>query len=154
MQIELQVAHAHDLSDTSTELFDAINAHGPGCAEAVAQVLATVTATSRPEPWGAYWGFAEGRPVGLCAFKAAPDSVSATEIAYFTFPPLEGRGAATAMATALIEVARDAGACRVLANTLPIECASTRILGNIGFLLTGPAEDPEDGPVWAWRLDL
>jgi RimJ/RimL family protein N-acetyltransferase len=120
----------------------------------VAGVLDTLTAVERALPWGAYWAVAADRAVGLCGFKAGPDAGGAVEIAYFTFPGEEGRGLATVMARALAGIAAAAGAGSVIAHTLPERGASCVVLERNGFVYTGPAEDPEDGPVWAWRLVL
>ncbi|HEV2841490.1 MAG TPA: GNAT family N-acetyltransferase [Chthoniobacterales bacterium] len=90
--------------------------------------------------------------VGTCAFKAGPRAGQA-EIAYFTFPPFEGQGIATAMAQALIEIARTADrTIELTARTLPEPNASNTILRKLGFQFCGPAADPEEGTVWEWRL--
>jgi hypothetical protein len=40
----------------------------------------------------------------------------------------------------------------VIAHTLPQENPSTRILRRLGFEHVGEAVDPDEGPVWLWRL--
>ena len=91
--------------------------------------------------------------VGTCAFATPPEEGEA-EIAYYTFPPYEGLGMATAMARALIDIARDGGLDAVTAKTLPQENASTKVLRHAGFDLEGPDVDEVDGEVWRWRLTL
>jgi ribosomal-protein-alanine N-acetyltransferase len=91
--------------------------------------------------------------VGTCAF-ATPAEEGEAEIAYFTFPPYEGAGVGTAMARALIEIAREADLDTLTAKTLPLENASTHILRRLGFDLEGPEMDEEDGEIWRWRLTL
>jgi [ribosomal protein S5]-alanine N-acetyltransferase len=104
-------------------------------------------------PWSGYLA-ADGRAViGTCAFKGPPDAEGAVEIAYFTFPPYEGRGYATAMAQALLEIALESPEVRLLrAHTLPEPNASTRVLEKLGLRHLGAVEDPEDGTVWRWEL--
>jgi [ribosomal protein S5]-alanine N-acetyltransferase len=108
----------------------------------------------RPEPWGAYIAWDGQTPIGTCAFKWAPDTASVVEVAYMTFPAFEGRGYAKAMIAALVEAAREGGARRVIAHTLPEENASNRALRRNGFTFDGDVIDPEDGPVWRWSLPI
>ncbi len=125
--------------------------------EVAEQTMALLERVPRPEPWGAYLATdEEGRhAAGTCAFKDAPAGDGSVEIAYFTFPPYEGHGYATAMTEAMIDVARASGqAQRLVALTLPEMNASTRVLEKCGFRLAGGAVDPEDGPVWRWELPL
>jgi RimJ/RimL family protein N-acetyltransferase len=91
--------------------------------------------------------------VGTCAF-ATPPAEGEAEIAYYTFPQYEHSGVGTAMARALVEIARDAGLDAVTAKTLPLENASTHILRRLAFDLEGPDIDEQDGEVWRWRLTL
>jgi RimJ/RimL family protein N-acetyltransferase len=102
-------------------------------------------------PWVAYLATEDGACVGTCAFKRAPCD-GRVEIAYYTFPAHEGKGIATRMARALIDIAARAnGDLVVAAQTLPAESASTAILRKLGFANVGTVEHPEDGPVWEWR---
>jgi ribosomal-protein-alanine N-acetyltransferase len=106
-------------------------------------------------PWGGYLAVdAEtAQVVASCAFKAAPDAAGAVEIAYFTFPPFERRGYATAMARRLIDIARAAPDCaRITARTLAEHGPSTAILQKVGMRHAGEVIDPEDGRVWEWEL--
>ena len=108
----------------------------------------------RPAPWIAYLAAdpARGMVIGTCAFKNLPDGERNAEIAYFTFPEFEGKGYATAMASALIALARDAAPdVRVIAHTLPEVNASGSVLGKVGMRRTGEVIDPEDGLVWRWE---
>jgi len=126
-------------------------------ADVVRQHEAFRQRTGAPARWGGYLAAdPEGRlVVGTCGFKGAPDAAGAVEIAYFTFPPYEGRGYATAMAAALCRTAAASGEVRrVLAHTLPRDSASTRVLTKLGFSRSGTVQDPEDGPVWRWERPL
>jgi RimJ/RimL family protein N-acetyltransferase len=112
---------------------------------------------SAPHEWGAFFAADHDSRsvVGTCAFKGAPDERGAVEIAYYTFPPYEGRGFATAMAAALADRAATDGRVRcVRAHTLPERNPSSRLLQKLGFTLVGEVVDPEDGPVWRWERPL
>ena len=119
--------------------------------EILAQTVDLLARDPRPDPWGSYLAREGDRPVGMCAFKSAPDPHGIVEIAYITFPAFEGRGHATAMAGALTRIAFEAGAPLVVAHTLPEENASARALRRNGFAHAGETIDPEDGLVWRWE---
>lgn len=103
-------------------------------------------------PWLGYLAIDAGQCVGTCAFKSAPVD-GRVEIAYFTFPPHEGRGVATSMANSLIGLTRMyAPGTQVFARTLAESNASTRILEKLGFRRTAVLEHPEDGTIWEWEL--
>jgi ribosomal-protein-alanine N-acetyltransferase len=122
--------------------------------QVIAQHEAHRERTGAPTEWG---GFLAIDPttravVGTCGFVDAPDADGCVEIAYFTFPPFEGKGWGTAMAAALRAYAAASGAARtVRAHTLPEPNASTRILERNGFVQVGDAVDHEVGRVWRWE---
>ncbi|MSP78826.1 MAG: HAD family hydrolase [Dehalococcoidia bacterium] len=87
--------------------------------------------------------------MGTCGFKARPDADGSVEIAYFTFPQMEGRGYGIAMAETLIALVENAGT--VHAHTLRQRNASTSILQKAGMRFVGNVNDPEDGVVWRWE---
>ena len=100
-------------------------------------------------PWIAYLAVEDGACVGTCAFKGPPLDGCA-EIAYYSFA--EGRGVATRMASALVDIASQSGpGLAVKAQTLPAESASTAVLRKLDFELLGAVEHPEDGTVWEWQ---
>ena len=74
------------------------------------QTVALLQRTSATPPWTGYLAVNCNREIiiGTCSFTAPPDAEGIVEIAYFTFPPFEGRGYATAMAAALVELAEGA----------------------------------------------
>lgn len=102
-------------------------------------------------PWVGYLAEEQGVLVGTCAFKSPPVA-GEIEIAYFTFAEHEGRGVATRMARNLVELAVKHGVADIMAQTLPMPNASTRILTKLGFQFTGSVIHPEDGEVWEWRI--
>jgi RimJ/RimL family protein N-acetyltransferase len=120
--------------------------------EACAMTAAWYGSAGFAPPWTGYCAVRDGIPVGTCAFKSAPRE-DGVEIAYFTLPAFEGRGIATAMARALVDIARAAQPDIVVtAQTLPEENASTVILRKLGFARAGTAQDPDAGEVWEWHL--
>lgn len=103
-------------------------------------------------PWIGYLCVVDGACVGTCAFKSAPRN-NQVEIAYFTFPDHEGRGYATAMGQALIDIARaQVPGIVIVALTQPEETASTKVLRKLGLRLMGRVRHPVDGEVWEWEL--
>ena len=143
-----------DVAALAVELAPAFGADLEPAREILVQTLHLLTRDPQPEPWGSYFAVASGETVGLCAFKAAPDGEGAVEIAYMTFPAFEGRGHATAMAAALVQVAAAAGLPLVIAHTLREENASNGALKRNGFAFAGDVMDPEDGLVWRWEKRL
>ena len=133
-------ANGSEIADTIT-----------GAAEAT---LAFYERTGADLPWISYLGKESGRILGFCSFVGAPKD-DVVEIAYFTFPPYEGSGIATAMTGCLIAIARRELTLRaVIAHTLQEENASTRILTKHGFQRDGIAIDADAGEVWRWKLAL
>lgn len=127
--------------------------HLPGVAlKACASTAALYKRAGFSPPWIGYLALCDSDVVGTCAFTAAPVA-GRVEIAYFTFPSFERRGAATAMATQLISIARmTQPAIEVFAQTLRKHNASNSILKKLGFELFGEVDHPEEGLVWEWRL--
>jgi RimJ/RimL family protein N-acetyltransferase len=114
--------------------------------------LALYERTGAVPPWIGYLGRDEetGEVLGSCSFIGDPAGGS-LEIAYFTFPPYEGAGVATAMAQKLVAIAVSSGNPDLHAFTLPEENASSRILRQLGFSQVGEANDDEAGIVWRWE---
>ena len=103
-------------------------------------------------PWIGYVAFDGEECVGSCGFKTAPKS-GEVEIAYGTAKVHQGKGYGTAMAGALIQLARKREPRIVVtAQTLPHEGPSTKLLKKLGFIHIGDVNHPEDGLVWQWRL--
>lgn len=94
---------------------------------------------------------ATGAVIGSCSFILRREA-EAVEIAYFTFPPYEGRGYAKAMARALLSIAATVPEHRrLVAFTLPSTGASSHILASHGFSRAGVSIDEDAGEVWAWE---
>jgi [ribosomal protein S5]-alanine N-acetyltransferase len=109
--------------------------------------------TGFEEPWIGYLALADNTPVGTCGYKGKPLD-RRVEIAYFTFPEVEGRGYASAMAAQLVAIAREHDSSVVVAaQTLPERNASHRVLEKLGFRHVDTIDHPEDGTVWEWPLN-
>jgi RimJ/RimL family protein N-acetyltransferase len=106
--------------------------------------------------WGAYLAVDQRTRavVGSCGFKGGPTPEGVVEIAYFTFPAYEGRGYASVMAQALMDLVWSAPAVRrVIAHTLAERNASARVLEKVRMHCIGQVIDPQDGRVWRWERE-
>ena len=93
--------------------------------------------------------------VGLCSYKAPPDSTGAVEIGYGVAAERRARGYATRAVALIIHEARTDPAI----DTLTAECAidnfaSQVVLERNGFRRTGMRTDPEDGELFLWAIDV
>lgn len=130
------------------ELFD------PAVTGQFAEQMAALAEQEQVPPWCGYIGWDGAVPIGFGGFVGEPDDAGVIEIGYLTFPAQEGRGVATAVAAGMIAIAREQGLCALIAHTLPQDNPSTGVLRRNGFVRDGEAEDPDEGTVWRWRLDL
>jgi RimJ/RimL family protein N-acetyltransferase len=138
-------------------LFDGSVPDFPGSLDGFGQEMAARTAQFyqrvgfRP-PFIGYLAADAELIVGSCGFKGPPKK-GRVEIAYVTDTPYRGRGVATAMARSLLRIAEEFDANQdlvIVAETLPSNAASGRILSKLGFGVTGEAKDPDHGPVHLW----
>ena len=92
--------------------------------------------------------------VGNGGFKGPPSPDGKVEIGYSTFPPYEGKGYATALARAVIDIAWGAREVRrIIAHTEPGNAASQRVLAKIGMRKVAEVDDPVDGRMWRWEIN-
>ena len=110
-------------------------------------------------PGGGSWGtflFVHQDPrtlVGMGGFKGGPSREGVVEIGYAIAPAFQGRGLATEAARQMVERAFADPAVRAVdAHTLAEENPSTGILRKLGFARIGEQVDPDDGPIWHWRV--
>jgi [ribosomal protein S5]-alanine N-acetyltransferase len=97
----------------------------------------------------------DGRLVGSCGYKGAPDPDGMVEIGYEVAPRYQGKGVATEAAEALIAHAKKHPQVRAItATTLAEENASVQVLRRLGFNFAGEKIDAADGAVWSWRLEV
>lgn len=113
-----------------------------------AETAAMYARVGHEPPFVGYLAFDGKQYVGACGF-AHPPRGGRVEIAYHTFEGFEGRGLATQMARALLDIADGHD---VIAHTTPESNASTAVLQKLGFQLQGRITDPEHGVVWQWQL--
>ncbi len=91
----------------------------------------------------------DSRFVGACGFKTAPNA-GRVEIGYGVSPVARGQGAATAALKLLSHIAFEAGAAEVLAEVLPSNVASIRVVEKAGFALVGSRTDEDNEFVLQW----
>ena len=106
----------------------------------------------QPFPWSTSFLIVrdEGeRFVGACGFKSAPQA-GRVEVGYGVAPAARQSGAATAALCMLTALAFEAGAKEVLAEILPDNTASTRVVQKAGFLQIGSRIDEDSDYVYQW----
>jgi RimJ/RimL family protein N-acetyltransferase len=124
----------------------------PLCAEVIAATRSMYNQSGYNEPWTGYLAIDGNHCIGTCAFKRAPQN-DRVQIAYFTFPEFEKRGFDLKMLEELVAIARkESPNIVLLAETLPKENASTRILRKLGFEHVAHREHKDEGSVWEWEL--
>ena len=102
--------------------------------------------------WWMHFFISESALIGSGGFVGPPQD-GVVEIGYELAPAFRGKGLGTAAAGALVEKARATGAVTtVIANTLAHDNPSTGVLRRLGFRWVRELFDPEDGPIWRWKL--
>lgn len=91
---------------------------------------------------------ADGQAIGGIGFKGPPEDGTA-EIGYGLAPSGRGSGFAAEAARALVDLAREHGLSRVVADTDRDNVPSQRTLERAGFTRTGA-----DGDLYRWTLAL
>jgi RimJ/RimL family protein N-acetyltransferase len=128
--------------------------------EGFPEALPIVRASYEREPDGHRWGslfFIEREVatlVGFGGFKGSPSPDGVVEIGYAIAPAFRGRGLATDAVEQMLQRAfADVAVRAVDAHTLGHDNPSTRVLQKTGFRKLAEIEDPDDGPIWQWRLE-
>ena len=104
---------------------------------------------ANPDPgWGMYYLVLKGGTnersvaIGNGGYKGEPTADGTVEIGYSVVPSYQGRGFATeAIAGLVLRAFEDARVQRVIAETLPDNIPSIRVLQKNGFLDAGPGND-------------
>ncbi len=120
----------------------------------VAQRALALIAAGQPNPWATIFLIVDhlnGRIVGACGFKIAPRH-GRVDVGYGVAPVARGKGAATAALGLLVQKAYMAGATEVLAEVVPDNHASTRVMQKAGFAIAGSRLDDENEYVIQWLL--
>lgn len=129
----------------------AVEADWAGFPEVISFIVAVARADA-PRQWGLYLVFDDdGALVGNAGWKGEPvDGVA--ELGYTVAPARQGRGVATAVVRELLAHARTAGLREVIAHTRAEASPSTSVLTRCGFTKVDELVDPDDGPVWRWKV--
>ena len=128
---------------------------GPDAMDAIGRTRDRLADDPDLAPWWMHFIIHEGDGtlIGLGGFKGRPEA-GQVEIGYEIAPAYRLRGLATEAARGMVDYAfADARVDHVLAHTLPVDSASTTILQRLGLRFIEAVDDPDDGPVWRWRLD-
>ncbi len=89
--------------------------------------------------------------VGGCGFKTQL-GIRRVEVGYGVAPSAQGQGAATSALKLLAEVAFASGATEVLAEIIPENIASIRVVQKVGFQQVGARLDEDSEYVTQWVL--
>lgn len=156
--VNIDASHASRYATSPGDLATEWNVQFETATEYLSDVFEQTALLLERLPRAGEWGVfltvdaATSQVVGTCAYKQAPTPEGLIEIAYYTFPPFESRGYATAMAQELTRRAQASPQVKqVIAHTLPERNASCRALEKAGFQHVGQVIDPEDGSVWRWE---
>jgi RimJ/RimL family protein N-acetyltransferase len=123
--------------------------------EEVTAMLREITAglaesDDRPLAWLIADG---GEVVGMTSFTKC-EADGRYEIGYGVAPAHEGRGVMTAAIAALLPILSADGHRGLTAATSVDNPGSQRVLEKNGFVHQGTRDDPEDGPLNLWAIDL
>ncbi len=120
----------------------------------VTSFLVEVARSGPPGHWGLHLVFDDdGALVGNVGWKGDPvDGVA--ELGYAVAPARQGGGVATAVVRELLARARAAGLREVIAHTRAEASPSTSVLSRCGFTKVDELVDPDDGPVWRWKVPV
>jgi RimJ/RimL family protein N-acetyltransferase len=93
--------------------------------------------------WYGLWCHETGAELVAGAGFKGPPSQGTVEIGYSVLPGFQGRGFATEMVGTLVRWAfAQPGVQRIIAETMPDNTPSLRLLGKLGFTAGGPAVEP------------
>jgi [ribosomal protein S5]-alanine N-acetyltransferase len=159
--VELRLATAEDLlaykaapEHLGARLSSSIPIGWPEFPEAIDFTLKQLDEQAEPSIWSMYF-FLEresGQLVGSGGY-AFPPAERVTEIGYEIAPEFRGKGFGTAAARELVQKAFQSGEIdAVIAHTLAAENPSMGVLKRLGFIKVAEQVDPDEGPVWEWRL--
>jgi len=111
-------------------------------ADALPLFLAWLEADPDAVGWYGWYALADGVLVGSGGFLGRPRD-GAVEVGYSVLPAFQGRGYATELVGELVRWALgQPGVERVVARTEWANPASVRVLRKLGFVETGPGDEP------------
>jgi RimJ/RimL family protein N-acetyltransferase len=125
---------------------------GPAEVTAMLRGVTAIVATTTDRPVA--WMIAEDdEVVGMTSFtRLGPDG--RYEVGYGVAPMHEGRGVMTRALAELLRIAPGQGHDGLTAGTSVDNPGSQRVLEKNGFVPAGTREDPEDGTLITWAIDL
>lgn len=118
----------------------------------VAERALRLAAEGHPWPWSTTFLIirkTDGRIVGGCGFKTPPTQ-GRVEVGYGVAPTARRQGAATIALQILVKIAATAGATELLAEVVPANTASLRVVQQAGFLRVGERLDEDNEHVIQW----
>jgi RimJ/RimL family protein N-acetyltransferase len=125
---------------------------GPAEVTAMLRGVTAIVATTTDRPVA--WMIADGdEVVGMTSFTRL-GSDGHYEVGYGVAPTQEGRGVMTRALAELLRIAPGQGHDGLTAGTSVDNPGSQRVLEKNGFVRTGTREDPEDGTLITWAIDL
>ncbi|UZK65016.1 GNAT family N-acetyltransferase [Sphingomonas sp. M1-B02] len=95
----------------------------------------------------------DGHVVGMTSFTRARGD-GGYDIGYGMAPTFEGRGIMSAALAELVRMAPGLGHKRLTAETSVDNPGSQRVLEKNGFMPVGTRDDPEDGALIQWAIEL
>jgi len=123
-------------------------------AEVTAMLRGITAGLAEADPRPLAWLIADGdEVVGMTSFTKR-EADGRYEIGYGVAPAHEGRGVMTATVAALLPILRADGHRGLTAATSVDNPGSQRVLEKNGFMHQGTRDDPEDGPLHIWAIDL
>ncbi len=128
---------------------------GPDALEAVGRAGAYLDEHPEAADWWMHFFFDadDGTLIGLGGYKHAPAG-GRVEIGYEFAPSRRRQGLATEAARGMVAHAfAQPDVDHVIAHTLAHETPSAGVLRKAGFRFDEEVVDPDDGPVWRWRVD-
>ena len=127
---------------------------GVAPAEVTAMLRGITTGLAENETRPLAWLITDGdEVVGMTSFTKR-EADGRYEIGYGIAPAHEGRGVMTAAIAALLPILRADRHHGLTAATSVDNPGSQRVLEKNGFVSTGTRDDPEDGPLNLWAIDL
>ena len=139
-------------AEMNVKIADNWNAFG---AEIFEFVLERLRLDEKQNGWWTYFPIlkSENILIGSCGFKGL-ETDGYVEIGYEVAPAFRNQGLATEMAKGLIAYAFSFDNIKmVIAHTLPKQSASTSVLTKCGMKKMGQLVDPDEGPIWQWRIE-
>ena len=118
------------------------------------QLFASMVNNYNPDDWGGMVIERQTRTaIGQIGTKGKPDPAGRIEIGYGLNPASWNQGYATEAVGALVAfLSAQPTVSTIIAETLPDNIGSIRVLEKLGFTRTGEREDENDGPLFVWEL--